>query len=45
MKTNTIQNGTLNNSREAVNENISKLSLMSKSKRLSWNSKRSFRSI
>lgn len=45
MTINKVQNGALNNSRDTVNENISKLSLMGGAKRLGWNSKRSFRSI
>ena len=36
---------TINNSRESINDNISKLYILSKGKRLAWNAKRSFRSI
>lgn len=38
-------NGNVNSVRETVNNNISKYSLLGNTKRTSWNSKRSYRSI
>ena len=40
-----ISNGNINSARESVNNNISKFGMLGKSKRFSWNGKRSFRSI
>ena len=41
----TFSNGNVNASREAVNNNISKLSYLGRAKRFAWTAKRSFRSI
>lgn len=38
-------NGNVNSSRDAVNNNVSRLRLLGNSRRISWNAKRSFRSI
>jgi len=40
-----ISNGNVNASRETVNTNVSKLKMLGNSKRVTWNAKRSFRSI
>ena len=38
-------NGNVSSSRDTVNNNVSRLKMLGNSKRISWNAKRSFRSI
>jgi hypothetical protein len=40
-----ISNGNVNASRESVNNSVSKYKMLGNSKRIFWNSKRSYRSI
>lgn len=43
MNNNNNNNSNLNNSREAVNKNVTRYGMLGKTNRNTWNSKRSFR--